>query len=96
MATTVRSLDIDSAIAAAPTTILYLVILALGYRVLCALYNISPLHPLYRFPGPKIAAASYVYEAYYDWILTGRYGKVIAKMHETYGKSCLYMYPEQD
>ena len=55
------------------------------YRIFIALYNISPLHPLSRFPGPKIAAASYVYEAYYDWWRVGRYGKVIREMHEQYG-----------
>jgi len=57
----------------------------IGYRVGIALYNISPYHPLARFPGPKIAAASYLYEAYYDWWLVGRYGKAIAQMHEQYG-----------
>ncbi|KAK3324341.1 cytochrome P450 monooxygenase-like protein [Cercophora scortea] len=56
-----------------------------SYRVLVALYNISPFHPLARFPGPKIAAASYLYEAYYDWILVGRYGRRIRAMHEKYG-----------
>lgn len=56
------------------------------YRVVVALYNISPFHPLSRFPGPKIAAASYAYEAYYDWWRVGRYGKVIREMHEQYGK----------
>ncbi|KAI1078396.1 cytochrome P450 [Whalleya microplaca] len=57
----------------------------IGYRVLVSLYNISPLHPLYRFPGPKIAAMSYLYEAYYDWWLLGRYGNEIRHMHEKYG-----------
>jgi hypothetical protein len=56
-----------------------------GYRLLLALYNISPLHPLARFPGPKVAAASYLYEAWYDWILVGRYGHKIREMHERYG-----------
>ncbi|KAL6921196.1 hypothetical protein ACHAPO_006104 [Fusarium lateritium] len=55
------------------------------YHVLVALYNISPFHPLSRFPGPKVAAASYLYEAYYDWWRVGRYGKVIRDMHERYG-----------
>ncbi|KAF4960058.1 hypothetical protein FSARC_10553 [Fusarium sarcochroum] len=66
-------------------TISYLISLWLVYRILLALYNISPLHPLSRFPGPKIAAASYVYEAYYDWWRVGRYGKEIRRMHERYG-----------
>ncbi|KAK4189411.1 Cyrochrome P450 monooxygenase [Podospora australis] len=67
------------------TNLLYLVGLWFGYRVLIALYNISPFHPLYRFPGPKIAAVSYVYEAYHDWILGGRYTNKIREMHERYG-----------
>ncbi|KAI4603817.1 hypothetical protein KJ359_003637 [Pestalotiopsis sp. 9143b] len=57
----------------------------LGYHVLIALYNVSPFHPLARFPGPKIAAASYLYEAYYDWILVGRYTREIRDMHQKYG-----------
>lgn len=68
-----------------PMGILYLGLLWLAYRIAIALYNVSPFHPLARFPGPKIAAASYLYEAYYDWWLVGRYGKVIARMHERYG-----------
>jgi hypothetical protein len=70
--------------------IAYLVVVWLAYRVGIALYNISPYHPLARFPGPKIAAASYLYEAYYDWWLVGRYGKVIARMHESYGTFDIY------
>ena len=58
-----------------------------AYRIGLAVYNISPFHPLARFPGPKLAAASYACEAYYDWILVGRYGREIAKMHEKYGWS---------
>ncbi|CAA9961209.1 Benzoate 4-monooxygenase cytochrome P450 [Pyrenophora teres f. maculata] len=67
------------------TSLVWLAALWIGYRIVIALYNISPFHPLARFPGPKIAAASYLYEAYYDWWLLGRYGKVIARMHEQYG-----------
>jgi hypothetical protein len=57
----------------------------LGYRVAIALYNISPLHPLYRFPGPRLAAMGYFYEGYYDWIRVGRYGHEIRRMHKVYG-----------
>lgn len=57
----------------------------LAYRVAIALYNISPLHPLYHFPGPKLAAMGFFYEGYYDWILVGRYGHEIRRMHEVYG-----------
>lgn len=71
----------------AALTVFYLIALWAGYRVLIALYNISPLHPLSRFPGPKIAAASYLYEAYFDWWCVGRYGHEIRRMHERYGNS---------
>ncbi|KAH3947888.1 hypothetical protein HBI56_189310 [Parastagonospora nodorum] len=67
------------------SNIFWLFALWIGYRVVIALYNISPLHPLVHFPGPKIAAASYLYEAYYDWWCVGRYGRVIKQMHDQYG-----------
>lgn len=61
----------------------------LGYRVLLALYNISPFHPLYKFPGPRLAAASYLYEAWYDLVKVGRYSWEIKAMHEKYGMCLL-------
>ncbi|KAJ4343180.1 hypothetical protein N0V87_000402 [Didymella glomerata] len=57
----------------------------LAYHILKALYNISPLHPLSRIPGPKLAAATYLPEFYYDVVTYGCYTKEIAKMHEKYG-----------
>lgn len=67
--------------------ILQLFGLWLGYRLLLALYNVSPFHPLAKFPGPKLAAASYLYEAWYDLILVGRYSWEIKDMHKKYGMS---------
>jgi hypothetical protein len=75
------------------SSVLGLVGIFIAYRISIAVYNISPFHPLARFPGPKIAAASYLYEAYYDWWHTGEYGKVIARMHETYGPIIRYSQP---
>ncbi|EFR02013.1 trichodiene oxygenase [Nannizzia gypsea CBS 118893] len=43
------------------------------------------LHPLARFPGPKIAAISRWYEAYYDVVLGGQYTAKIAELHKKYG-----------
>ncbi|KAH9905881.1 putative cytochrome P450 [Xylariomycetidae sp. FL2044] len=57
----------------------------LFYRVFLAIYNISPLHPLSHVPGPKLASATYLYEAWYDLIQGGRYTTRIKEMHETYG-----------
>jgi hypothetical protein len=58
----------------------------LVFKVLQALYNVSPLHPLSRIPGPKLAAATYLPEFYYDVVKFGCYTKEISKMHERYGK----------
>ncbi|KAM7210401.1 Cytochrome P450 [Rhypophila decipiens] len=68
-----------------PAPILTILGIWVASHVTKAIYNISPFHPLYRFPGNKVAAATYAYEAYYDWIQGGRYGKRIAAMHEKYG-----------
>jgi hypothetical protein len=59
----------------------------LAFKLLEALYNVSPLHPLSHIPGPKLAAATYWPEFYYDVVLYGRYTWQIKKWHETYGKS---------
>ncbi|KAK6849985.1 cytochrome P450 [Apiospora arundinis] len=67
------------------TVISRLLGLWIAYRLLLALYNISPFHPLHKFPGPRLAAASFIYEFWYDFILYGRYSHEIRRMHEIYG-----------
>ena len=42
-------------------------------------------HPLAKIPGPKLTAATSLYEFYYDVICGGRFLFQIEKMHETYG-----------
>ena len=66
--------------------VLVLVGVWLAYKLLQALYNVSPLHPLSGIPGPKLAAATYLPEFYYDVVKFGCYTKEIRKMHEQYGK----------
>lgn len=44
------------------------------------------LHPLARFPGPRLAAISRWYEGYYDVVLGGKYTSKIAELHKTYGR----------
>lgn len=43
--------------------------------------------PLSNFPGPKFAAATYLYEFYYDWWLGGQYIFEIERLHKKYGES---------
>ena len=43
------------------------------------------LHPLARFPGPKLAALSRYYEAYHDVVQNGQYTFKIAELHKEYG-----------
>lgn len=54
--------------------------------VLRTAYNVSPFHPLHKFPGPKLAYMSYLYEFYFDVIKSGRYSREIKRFHEIYGK----------
>jgi hypothetical protein len=66
--------------------ILALVGVWITYKLLQALYNVSPLHPLSGIPGPKLAAATYFPEFYHDVIRFGCYSKEIQKMHNIYGE----------
>ena len=49
------------------------------------LYN-KYLHPLRKFPGPKLAACSILYEFYWDVLKRGKYLWQINHLHEMYGK----------
>ena len=44
--------------------------------------------PLSKFPGPKLAAATYLYEGYYDVIRRGKYTFKIRDLHAQYGQPC--------
>lgn len=41
--------------------------------------------PLARFPGPKLAAITILYELYYELIKGGQYTFKIGELHERYG-----------
>ncbi|KAH9987957.1 hypothetical protein F4779DRAFT_611216 [Xylariaceae sp. FL0662B] len=60
---------------AATVTAIYLISLAF-YRLF--------FHPIAHFPGPKLAAISRYYEAYYDIVKNGQYTFKIADMHQKY------------
>jgi hypothetical protein len=59
-----------------------------GFYVLgSAVYELY-FSPLSKFPGPKLAAVTRLYEMYYDLFKWGQYTFVIGKMHEKYGMLC--------
>ncbi|KAK7923663.1 cytochrome P450 [Apiospora marii] len=61
-----------------------LAIAVLAYYATLVFYRLF-LDPLSRFPGPRLAAISRWYEAYYDVVLGGRYTFKIAQLHNEYG-----------
>jgi len=50
-----------------------------------AIYRLL-FHPLARFPGPKLAAVTTLYEGFYDIVYQGKYIWQIEKMHKKHGK----------
>ena len=58
--------------------------LVLFYSFGLGLYRLT-FDRLAKFPGPRLAAATYWYEFYYDWWCGGKYLFQIEKMHKKYG-----------
>lgn len=64
-----------------------LALLVLGiYVILQSVYRLF-FHPLRHIPGPKLAAASYFYEFYYNCVRGGKFLFEIERMHQVYGMS---------
>jgi hypothetical protein len=66
------------------------VLIASGLVLFClwaagvAIYRLF-LHPLAKFPGPKLAALTTWYEGYYDVIKKGRFTFHLETLHKRYG-----------
>ena len=54
------------------------------YVILLYTYRLT-LHPLAKYPGPRLAAVSFWYEFYYDFFHRGNYIFRIRDMHARYG-----------
>lgn len=66
-------------------TLIALVLLSCGALLIyLAIYRLF-LSPLAKFPGPKFAALSGWYEAYYDIVLRGQFAFHIEELHKIYG-----------
>lgn len=56
-----------------------------AFYVLTLVFYRLYLHPLAKFPGPRLAAITRYFEAYYDVVCNGQYTFKIAEMHKKYG-----------
>ena len=63
--------------------LLFFLLLAVYFSTLLAGRLI--FSPLVKFPGPRLAATSFLYEFYYDFICRGRYEFKIEDLHDKYG-----------
>lgn len=59
------------------------IILQYGVKVIYRLW----FSPLAGFPGPKLAAATSLYEFYFDYANNAKYCFKIEEMHRVYGES---------
>ncbi|OCK93440.1 cytochrome P450 [Cenococcum geophilum 1.58] len=56
----------------------------LGFVVAKAIYRLF-FHPLANVPGPRLAAATWLYEVYYDLVQGGQFVFQLRRLHEKYG-----------
>jgi hypothetical protein len=72
--------------------LLLLVVSFVGWLSSKWIYNLY-FHPLAHIPGPKLAAATYLYQTYYSLIGRSRYYRIIKQLHKKYGRlsdTCCY------
>ena len=61
------------------------ILLLISLRIVWLVVYRLCLHPLAKFPGPRLAATTVFYEFYYDGLRRGQYTFEIGRMHEKYG-----------
>lgn len=66
-----------------PTKVVAALVAYLGSLAFYRLF----LHPLARFPGPRLAAITRYYEGYFDIVQNGQYTFKIAELHKKYGET---------
>lgn len=65
--------------------ILLLLLLGALYSFYVVIWRLY-FSPIAHFPGPKLAAATFLYEIYYELWKGGKYVFKKAELHEKYGK----------
>lgn len=66
------------------------IVTILLYNIFLSLYRLF-FHPLAKFPGPRLAAATGWYEFYHDIVHRGQFIWHIEQLHDQYGMSILIM-----
>ena len=64
----------------------WLLALLTVHRIVLIIYRLY-FHPLSRFPGPKLAASTSLFAAYYNLVLGGRFTRKLPELHGKYGRS---------
>ena len=62
----------------------YIALIVVAFHALRVIYRLT-LHPLARFPGPKIAAITGKYAAFHDLLRPGLLVKEFPAWHDQYG-----------
>lgn len=77
-----RTLDVPTT--STSTIVLTILWAVVAYRLLVIFQRLY-LHPLSSYPGPKLAAATTLYRAYYQIIRDGEHVAQATKLHKKYG-----------
>jgi hypothetical protein len=67
--------------------LLAIILTTLAWLICSAFYNVY-IHPLARFPGPKLAAASKYWLAYQEFVRGISLSDLRDELHAQYGASC--------
>lgn len=68
---------------------LILACMLIGQYVIRIVYRVF-FSPLAKFPGPKLAAMTSLYEFYFDYVKKAKYCFEIERMHQVYGESNIF------
>jgi len=67
------------------TVFVLLLCVAIIRQLMIACYRLF-FSPLAKFPGPKLAAATGLYEFYFNFVKNGKYVFEIERLHNIYGE----------